>query len=160
MAEAAFLLVPPFTLSRLRVWVLRACGVRIGFASFVWGAPSLIGPGSIAARLRIGSHCGFNDGCLFDLAAPITFGDHVSVGHQVRFIARRDAIGGSHPDVEGRPAPIVVGDGAWIAARCTIMGGVSIGAGSVIGAGTTITQDVPPQTLVTGSQTLSLAKWR
>jgi maltose O-acetyltransferase len=159
LATLAFALVPPFVLSRLRVWALRACGVRIGFASFVWGTPALIGAGPVASRLRIGRECGFNDGCLFDLAAPITFGDRVSVGHQARFLTRQDP-GSAAPSGPRLAAPIVVGDGAWLGARCTILAGVTIGAGSVVGAGVTVSQDVPPQTLVTGSQSLSLARWR
>jgi maltose O-acetyltransferase len=53
-----------------------------------------------------------------------------------------------------------VGDGSWLGARCTVLGGVSIGAGSVIGAGVTVASDVPPNTLMTGGKPVSLAKWR
>jgi acetyltransferase-like isoleucine patch superfamily enzyme len=167
LASLAFALVPPFVLSRLRAWTLRACGVRIGRASFLWGTPTLLGNGQVASRLRIGRECGFNDGCLFDLAAPITFGDHVSVGHQVRFLSREDPTG-APPGPSRRAAPIVVGDGAWIGARCTVLAGVTIGAGAVIGAracvlpgvtigegalvlaGSVVTRDVAPRTQVGG----------
>jgi maltose O-acetyltransferase len=154
LAELAFAPVPPFVLNHLRAWALRACGVKIGFASRFWGHPSLIGTGPVASRLRVGSHCGFNHGCIFHLAAPITFGDHVSVGHQVRFLTA--------PRGDGKegPAPISVGDGTWLGARCTVLGGVSIGAGAVIGAGVTVAKDVAPNMLLTGSQAISLARWR
>ena len=59
-----------------------------------------------------------------------------------------------------KTAPIVVGDGAWIGARCTILPGVTIGAGAVIGANMVIESDVPPHTLLMGKQKISLAKWR
>lgn len=160
LAALAFALVPPFVLSRLRVLALRACGVRLGRASFVWGTPTLIGPGDVAARLRVGKDCGFNDGCVFDLTAPITFGDNVAVGHQVRFLTRHDGVGAAPLDGGARAAPIVVGDGAWLGARCMILAGVTIGAGSVIGAGVTVARDVAPNTMVTGSQDVSLARWR
>ena len=159
LARLAFALVPPFVLSRARVLALRACGVRLGAGSFFWGSPTLLGAGAVASRLRVGRECGFNDGCLFDLAAPVTFGDHVAVGHQVRFLTREDpasAPAGQAP----RAAPISVGDGAWLGARCTILAGVTIGPGSVIGAGVTVGEDVPPQTLVTGAQKVSLLRWR
>ncbi len=146
--------LPPFVLGRVRTLALRACGVNIGRATNFWGLPTLLGAGAFGARLRVGAICGFNIGCVFDLAAPITLGDHVSVGHQARFLTSE----GGEPGAA--PAPITVGDGAWLGSRCTILGGVTIGAGAVVGAGVTVSKDVPAQTLVTGSQTVSLARWR
>jgi maltose O-acetyltransferase len=145
---------PPFTLNRTRLMGLRLCGVRVGRSTLFWGLPKFRGRGVITSRLRIGSYCGFNDGCEFDLSAPITIGNHVSVGHEVRFLSGKGADG-----VE-TAAPITVGDGVWLGARCTLVGGVNIGAGSVIGAGVTVTADVSPNMLVTGARPVSLAKWR
>ena len=161
MTGLCFGLVPPFVLSRARTHALRACGVRIGFASTFHGQPRLIGDGPVAGRLTIGDYCGFNDGCLFDLAAPVAIADHVSVGHQVRFLTR-ELPPGEPRQLDGQElaAPIAVGAGAWIGARCTVLGGVSIGAGAVVGAGVTVAQDVPPNTLWTGAQAVSLARWR
>lgn len=126
----------------------------MGHATLFGGLPRLTGRGPITSRLQIGAHCGFNDGCEFDLEAPITIGNHVSVGHEVRFLTKicQDGI--------ETAAPITVGDGAWLGSRCTLLGGVTVGAGSVIGAGVTITTDVPPNTLMTGAKSVSLARWR
>lgn len=146
-------MLPAFALNRFRMLVLKACGVRVGHATLFWGSPKLTGPGAIASRLQVGDFCGFNDGCLFDLAAPITIGNHVSAGHEVRFLA-------GPRDGTGAAAPITVGDGSWLGARCTLLSGVNIGAGSVIGAGVTVEADVPPNTLMTGGKPVSLAKWR
>jgi maltose O-acetyltransferase len=57
-------------------------------------------------------------------------------------------------------APVVIEDGAWVGARCTIMPGVTIGAGAVVGASMMISKDVPANTLLLGPQKISLAKWR
>jgi maltose O-acetyltransferase len=116
--------------------------------------PKITGSGAISSRLRIGTHCGFNDGCEFDLQAPITIGDHVSIGHEVRFLTSL------RPDGASQAAPIRVGGGVWIAARCVVAGGVSIGDGAVIGAGTTVVGDVPSNTLVTGGKMIPLPTWR
>jgi maltose O-acetyltransferase len=145
---------PPFTLNRIRLLALKACGIRIGHATLLWGMPKLTGPGPVASRLSIGTYCGMNDGCEFDLHAPVTLCNHVSVGHEVRFLTTRRADGSS------TPAPITVGEGSWLGARCTLLGGVTVGAGSVIGAGVTVSADVPPNTLLTGAKPVSLAKWR
>src|SRR5437762_7771795 len=87
LVRALIGIFPSFTLNRTRLWALKACGIRIGASTLFWGLPVLRGRGAaIASRLSIGSYCGLNEGCEFDLTAPVTIGDHVSVGHEVRFI--------------------------------------------------------------------------
>jgi maltose O-acetyltransferase len=154
VARALLGVFPPFTLNRCRLLALNVCGIRAGRATLFWGLPKLTGRGPITSRLRIGAYCGFNDGCEFDLAAPITIGNHVSVVHAVRFLTALVQEG-----IE-TAAPITVGDGVWLGTRCTLLGGVTVGAGTVIGAGVTVTTDVPPNTLMTGAKPISLAKWR
>ncbi len=143
--------VPPFVLNRLRTSVLRACGLRLGRHSIFWGWPRLVG--GPPSRLRVGAYCGFNDGCWFELEDEVVLGDHVSVGHEVVFLTGARAGG----PARGR---IQVGDGAWLAARCVVLPGVTIGAGAVISAAVVVSEDVPPNTLVTGAQKVSLARWR
>ena len=46
--------------------------------------------------------------------------------------------------------PIVVEDNVWIGARVIVMAGVTIGEDSCVGAGSVVTSDVPPRTLVAG----------
>ncbi len=154
LLEALAVVMPPFALNRVRRFALKACGVRAGHATLFFGLPILRGPGPIASRLRIGDYCGFNDGCTFDLSAPISIGNHVSVGHEVRFVTAL------HQNGVDNAAPITVADGVWLGARCTLLPGVSVGAGTVIGAGVTVDADVPPNTLMTGAKPVSLAKWR
>jgi acetyltransferase-like isoleucine patch superfamily enzyme len=154
VVRAVLGIFPAFSLSRCRLLALKACGIRTGRSTWFWGVPRLTGPGSIASRLHIGSACGFNDGCEFDLRAPITIGNHVAVGHEVRFLT---TLSGVNPETA---APITVEDGVWLGARCTIHGGVTVGSGSIIGAGITVRTDVPPNTLLTGAKPVSLAKWR
>lgn len=45
---------------------------------------------------------------------------------------------------------ITIADDVWIGANCTICDGVSIGTGSVIGAGSVVTRDIPPMTVAVG----------
>jgi acetyltransferase-like isoleucine patch superfamily enzyme len=47
--------------------------------------------------------------------------------------------------------PITIGDGVWIGTNAIVMGGVNIGENSVIAAGSIVTRDVPPRTLVAGA---------
>jgi len=161
LAEQVFSRLPSFTVSRATTNAMRVAGVRIGEASVFWGMPKLVGSGDLCSRLTVGSYCGFNVRCYFELTDRIVIGDHVAVGQDVMFLTRTHDI--SNPrrragDV--RSAPIEIGNGSWIGARCTILPGVKIGAGSVIGASVTVAKDVPPNTLLMGTRSISLAKWR
>ncbi|MFC5535793.1 acyltransferase [Rhodocytophaga aerolata] len=49
-----------------------------------------------------------------------------------------------------KPAPVIIEDNVWLATRCTILKGVTIGKGAVVAAGAVVTKDVPPYTLVGG----------
>jgi serine acetyltransferase len=54
----------------------------------------------------------------------------------------------------GKPvamAPIKIGRRAFIGARCIILKGVTIGEGAVVGAGSVVTRDVPPHSVVVGN---------
>lgn len=46
--------------------------------------------------------------------------------------------------------PIFIGDNVWIAAKAVICAGVKIGSNSVIGAGSVVTRDIPPNTFACG----------
>ena len=47
--------------------------------------------------------------------------------------------------------PIVIERNVWIAAGATIIGGVTVGENSVVAAGSVVTKNVPPNTLVGGN---------
>ena len=53
--------------------------------------------------------------------------------------------------VINRALPITVGDHAWIGAGAIILPGVTIGAGAVVAAGSIVTRDVEPRTVVAGN---------
>ncbi len=159
--ERVFRWSPAFVAAKTLSTALRLAGVALGRSSLFWGLPRLTGAGDVCSRLRIGEHCGFNVHCHFELDGPIDIGDDVSVGHEVMFLTRtRDT---SRPEERGRAlgaAGIEIGNGAWLGARCTILPGVKIGPGSVIGASVVVAKDVPANVLLTGNRTVSLAKWR
>jgi maltose O-acetyltransferase len=153
--------LPDLVGNRFRTRAIRAAGIRLGEGTTFFGYPTFIGTGAIHERLVVGEYCGFNKGAFFDLTAEIHIGNDVAVGHDVTFLTSTYAPGTSAQRAgTPRSAPIVVGDGVWIGARATILPGVTIGAGSVISAGVAVGEDVPENTLVTGNQRVSLARWR
>lgn len=50
----------------------------------------------------------------------------------------------------GESRPIAIEDNVWIGARVTVLKGVRIGEGSVVGAGAVVTKDVPPRSFAAG----------
>jgi maltose O-acetyltransferase len=152
LARLLCAILPDMVGNRLRVYALRAVGFQIGHGCMMY---------AIRQRLKIGQHCQFNVGCLLDLADSITIGDRVGVGHDVLFLTASHEIGPKEQRAGLlTTAPITIGDGVWIGSRCVILPGVTIGAGSVISVGSIVTSDVPPQTLIKGTQKVSLARWR
>jgi maltose O-acetyltransferase len=160
-AAQVFGRMPPFVAARATTFALRIAGVRIGSASIFWGMPTLAGAGDVCSRLSVGTYCGFNARAYFELDDKITIGDHVAVGQDVMFLTRTHSV--SDPAQRGGntgSAPIEIGNGAWLGARCTVLPGVKIGEGSVIGASVVVAKDVPANILLMGSRSISLAKWR
>lgn len=49
------------------------------------------------------------------------------------------------------PKPVYIHDDVWIGGRVTILPGVSVGKGAIIGAGAVVTKDVPPYSIVGGN---------
>lgn len=50
-----------------------------------------------------------------------------------------------------KPASVKIGDHVWLAAKVTVMKGVSIGKGSIVGYGTIVTKDQPEDSLIIGA---------
>ena len=46
--------------------------------------------------------------------------------------------------------PVFIKDNVWIGTRVTVLSGVTIGEGAVVGANSLVTKDVPPYSLVAG----------
>jgi maltose O-acetyltransferase len=46
--------------------------------------------------------------------------------------------------------PIILGENVWLGARVVVLRGVTIGAHSVVAAGSVVTRDIPPRTLAAG----------
>jgi acetyltransferase-like isoleucine patch superfamily enzyme len=84
----------------------------------------------------------------------------VTVGNYVMLAPECAILGGDHridiPDkpiiFSGRPEvlPTIIGDDVWLGYRAMIMAGVCIGNGAIIAAGSVVTKDVEPYTVVAG----------
>ena len=90
----------------------------------------------------------FHTGCSDSI---IYIGDNVWIGMDVCFVCPTHEKGNKNQRA-GKPIykDIVVGQGSWIGARCTILPGVTIGEGCIIAAGSVVTTDIPQNTLYGG----------
>ena len=91
------------------------------------------------------------NGKLMD-SGKITIGNNVFIAPNVCIITEEHAM-----DVEQRMAgleythPVTIGDNVWICTGALILPGVTIGEGSIIGAGRENTKDIPPKCLAVGN---------
>lgn len=81
----------------------------------------------------------------------ITIGDNVLLGPRVGLYTANHALDPQERVMGGCYAyPIVIEDNVWIGAGVHIMGGVTIGKNSVIGAGSVITKNIPENVIAAG----------
>jgi len=102
-------------------------------------------------EIRVGNRVFINQNCtLYDLA-EISIGDDVMIGPNVSIITEGHPVAPSQRRAYVVGKPIVIEKNVWIAAGATIVGGVTVGENSVVAAGSVVTKDVPPNTLVGGN---------
>ncbi len=144
-------LVPPYVGGRLRSFLMRLAGLRIGKHTTIMGLPRMYGKGSIHRRLSVGDYVVMNIGCHLDLNDSIMIAARVSLGQEVIILTTSHRIGDSKQRAgKGTTMPVTINTGAWIGARALILPGVTIGAGSIVGAGAVVTKDIPPNMLAAG----------
>jgi len=103
---------------------------------------------SIGKRCKISSHTFICEG--------VTIEDNVFVGHGVTFVndsyPRATSPGGSlQTEDDWKVEFTVIRRGASIGSGATILSNISIGENAVVGAGSVVTKDVPPNTIVAGN---------
>jgi carbonic anhydrase/acetyltransferase-like protein (isoleucine patch superfamily) len=105
--------------------------VKIGAGASIWYSAVVRGD---VERIEIGACTNIQDGAILhgDPGKPTILEDYVTVGH-------RAVIHSAH-----------IERGCLIGIGAIVLDGVRVGAGSMVGAGATVTKDVPPLSLVVG----------
>lgn len=128
--------------ARARTAILRAFGAQLGEGVLVRHRVRVHWPW----KLVVGDDCWIGEGTWILNLEPVSIGNDVCVSQDVLLCT------GSHerrsPTFEFDNAPIRLEDGAWIAARATVLRGVTVGAHAVVGATALVTRDVPAGTMV------------
>lgn len=142
LAASHLLVQPWWAPSALRVAALRLFGARIGTGVVIRSGVRVHWPW----KLRIGSNVWLGEDAWLLNLEPIELGDQVCISQGAMLCT------GSHDqsavDFAFDNGPIVVESGSWICARATVLRGVRVGAGSVVGAGVVVRKDLPPSTML------------
>lgn len=129
------------------------------------GANVSVGDGTIIGfgdNIHVGNNVSINYRCILNDCNSIVIGNDVLIAPGVQIntashptqLSERLTPEWNSASGEYRwrtfAKPVVIGDGCWIGANATIIGGVTIGDGAVIAAGAVVTEDVEPNTVVGG----------
>ena len=134
----------------LRTVLFRMMFRKLGAAPFIDYKTYFRYPGKIS----LGHNVAINRGCQFFATVrakegTITIGDNVVFSPNVKIYAGgHDYNSLTLPD---SAAPVIIGDHAWVGADAIILPGVTLGKGTVVGAGAVVTKSVPPFCVVAGN---------
>lgn len=104
-----------------------------------------VGDVMIGDHTRIGLHN--------TIIGPVTIGNHVNLAQGITVTALNHNFADTEKRIDEQGVstkPVVIEDDIWIGANAVILPGVSIGRHSVVAAGSVVTKDVPPHSLVAG----------
>ncbi|MBI5578268.1 MAG: N-acetyltransferase [Deltaproteobacteria bacterium] len=119
------------------------------------GDNTKIGPFvEIQKNVTVGRNCKIQSHSF--LCEGVSIEDEAFIGHGVMFINDRfprsaTESGALQTEADWKVVPTVVKRGASIGSNATILCGVTVGEGAIVGAGSVVTKDVPPRTIVAGN---------
>jgi acetyltransferase-like isoleucine patch superfamily enzyme len=122
-------------------------GCEIGDNSKIGAFVEIQKNAKIGANVKVSSHTFICEG--------VTIEDNVFVGHNVSFINDKfprstTSDGSLQTEADWQVVPTLVKRGASIGTSSTILCGVTIGENAIVGAGSVVTKDVPPNVVVAG----------
>lgn len=100
-------------------------------------------------KLTIGKNSVINFGCYLDNRRGITIGNNVGIAHNTKIYTLGHDL--DDPQFKTKGAAVTVKDNVFIFSNALIMPGVTIGEGAVVLAGSVVTKDVKPWTIVGGN---------
>lgn len=111
-------------------------------------------------KLEIGKNFGMSNGCVVTAYDHIKIGDNVMLGPNV-LIYDQDhdyRAEGGVAAMKFKTTPVVIGNNVWIGANTLILRGTTIGDNSVVGGGTVIKGEYPPNSVIIQKRTTEVIK--
>ena len=137
--------------------------IQIGSHTVCRGELHLFKPRGL---IVVGSYCYVGDHTRIWSAVGITIGDRVLISHSVNIHDHNGhTLSASHRHIQSvrsaeegvaymdgvKMGPIQIEDDVWIGFNASVMKGVTLGKGAIIGAATVITKDVPAYAIMVGN---------
>ena len=116
--------------------------------------------------ISIGAWCYIGEGVRVWSSGSISIGDRVLISHNVNiFDSLTHPLNPRHRHNQfmaimrtGHPScidlgerPVILNDDVWVGANASVLRGVTIGEGAIVGAGSVVTHDIPPYTIAAGN---------
>jgi acetyltransferase-like isoleucine patch superfamily enzyme len=180
LIEPLVLRIPRGAMSRLRLMVYRALGMRQGKKNRMEGGGRvrrcnqiIIGDNNaftqgcwlwpedadfVGIRVRIGNSNYFNRNVMIDACGSIEIGDHNMFGPDVYITDSNHQFSGycSPGELPMDRGTVVIGNRCWIGAKAVILKDVRLGDGCVVAAGAVVTRSVEAGAVVAGVPARSL----
>lgn len=123
-------------------------------ATLRWNGSTSIGYGS-DIEVFPNAQLTFGGGGATNIGATIICGEKIEIGKNTmlgRHITIRDNNGSHYMNRQGykNTRPVIIGDKVWLTEQCTVMPGVKIGDGAIIGALSLVIRNVPAHCLASG----------
>ena len=101
-------------------------------------------------NIHIEKNVFINSGCKFQDQGGVYIGENSLIGHNVILATLNHDMDPYHR-ADLHPKPIHIGKRVWIGSGSMILPGITIGDNSIVGAGSVVTKDVPPNVIVAGN---------
>jgi lipopolysaccharide O-acetyltransferase len=151
-------LVPP-------ILVYGAASIRIGKGVCIWQHARLIAHNADEGGVKID----IGDGASIHPYAHISAIRSVRIGAGALFASNVYISDHDHDwrDPDDPPisnarvlaAPVDIGPNVWLGERVCVLRGVTIGEGSIVGAGSVVTKDIPPRSIAVGAPARVIRRW-
>lgn len=137
--------------------------IRVGGHTLIAGELLVFAHGG---SISLGEWCYIGEGARIWSSGAVNIGDRVLISHNVNIfdstthpisVRQRHAhfktilLTGHPPDINLDERPVTIADDVWIGANASVLRGVTIGEGAIVGAGAVVTHDIPPYTIAAGN---------
>jgi acetyltransferase-like isoleucine patch superfamily enzyme len=130
------------------------CGHNVTIGAYASIMPSNYYGRNIGVGLTIGNNSNIGRYSYIGCSGRITIGNNVMMGPRVGLFAENHRFDDASRPMRDQGVQrefITIEDDCWLASSSTVTAGVTIGTGSIVAAGSVVTSDVPPYSIVAGS---------
>ncbi|MBL7110192.1 MAG: acyltransferase [Candidatus Marinimicrobia bacterium] len=104
-------------------------------------------------NICMGTNVSIHQFSYIDASGDLEIGSHVMIGHGVTIMTNSHNFNQLENPMKNQGVKhkkVIIGEDVWIGAKSTILMGVNVGKGAIIGANSVVTKDVPEYSIVGG----------